>query len=97
MANTKTLTPKEVAAEFGTSPKRLRKFLRAEARENETETPGKGGRWAIPAGTVKSMRKRFDSWAAEEARRRAEQAAEKAEANETEDDSDEEATDDSED
>lgn len=92
MATAKTLTPKEVASEWSTSPKRLRKFLRANAKENGTETPGKGGRWAIPAGQMKSLRKKFDVWTAEEARRRAEQAAKNAEAAEEDDESDEEET-----
>jgi len=58
----KTLTPKEIALDWGISPKTLRKFLRTEAKAKSVETPGKGGRWAIPAGSLKSMRKRFDAW-----------------------------------
>jgi DNA-binding GntR family transcriptional regulator len=83
----RTLTPKEIAAEFGTSPKRLRKFLRSETAVEDR--PGKGGRWAIPASTVKSMRKRFDAWSAEEARKRAEALAAKEDETETDEVEDE--------
>ncbi len=72
----RTLTPKEVALEFGTDARTLRKFLRSDAKAKGTETPGKGSRWAIPATRMKSMRKGFDAWnAANEAK--------KAEATET--------------
>lgn len=61
----RTLTPKEIALEFGVSAKTLRKFLRKDEKAiaaNGGETPGKGGRWAIPATQVKSLQKRFDAW-----------------------------------
>lgn len=58
----KTLTPKEIAAEFGTSPKKARKFLRSDASGIADIAPGKGGRWAIPANRVKTLQKRFDAW-----------------------------------
>lgn len=59
---TKTLTPKELAQELNSDPRTVRKFLRAQARENGTETPGKGSRWAIEARTVRSLRKSFNAW-----------------------------------
>lgn len=73
----KTVTPKEIAHEWGISPKTLRKFLRQDKGENGLASlaPGKGGRWALPAGRVKTARKRFDLWKAEEARKRAEALA----------------------
>lgn len=58
-------TPKDIALEFGVSAKTLRKFLRKDEKAisaNGGETPGKGGRWAIPASQVKSLQKRFDAW-----------------------------------
>lgn len=57
-----TLTPKEVALRFGTSPKKLRKFLRSDAKAKGAESPGKGSRWAIQASTLKTLQKRFDAW-----------------------------------
>jgi len=60
----KTMTPKEIAAEFGTDPRTLRKFLRTDARDRGVATPGKGSRWEIEARSVRSLRKRFDSWIA---------------------------------
>jgi hypothetical protein len=58
-------TPKDIALEFETTAKTLRKFLRKDEKAisaNGGETPGKGGRWAIPASQVKSLQKRFDAW-----------------------------------
>lgn len=63
----KTLTPKEIAQQFGTNPKTLRKFLRSDAKGKGVESPGKGGRWAIPATSLKSLQKRFDAWKAVQA------------------------------
>lgn len=59
---TKTLTPKEIALKFETDARTLRKFLRQDARDNGTETPGKGSRWEIEAKTVRSLQKRFNIW-----------------------------------
>jgi len=68
MANAKTLTPKEVAPKLGTTAKTLRKFLRKDeasiAAQNGGTTPQKGGRWAIPVSSLKSLQKRFDAWVA---------------------------------
>lgn len=74
MASAKTLTPKEIAHEWGVSPKTLRKFLRQDEALGSL-APGKGGRWALPAGKVKSAQKRFIAWKEEEARKRAEALA----------------------
>jgi hypothetical protein len=67
---TKMLTPKEIALDWDISAKTLRKFLRFDARTNGAETPGKGKRWEIPASQVKSLRKRFDAWVAQNAKNR---------------------------
>lgn len=60
----KVMTPKEIAADFETDARTLRKFLRSQAKANGTETPGKGSRWAIEARTMRSLRKQFDAWVA---------------------------------
>ena len=60
----KTLTPKELAVEFDSDPRTVRKFLRACARAAEVETPGKGSRWSIEARDVRKLRKGFESWIA---------------------------------
>lgn len=63
---TKTLSVKEVAETLGTDGRTLRKFLRSEVTEAGgtvgTDTPGKGKRYAIPAGQVKGLTKRFNAW-----------------------------------
>lgn len=61
---TKTITTAELAAELDTTPRELRKFLRADAKVNEVETPGKGKRYALPsnARSIASMRKKFSTW-----------------------------------
>lgn len=56
----KTLTVKEIATQFETDPRTLRKFLRSEQGMNAKV--GKGHRWAIEARKVNSLRKRFDAW-----------------------------------
>jgi len=70
----KTMTPTEIAEEFGTTGREVRKFLRSRvAKENQ---PGKGGRWAIPAtaADLKKLRKAYDEWAAEKAQAAEEKA-----------------------
>lgn len=62
-----TLTPKELAVKLQSDPRTVRKFLRAEAKANGTETPGKGSRWAIEAKQVRSLAKKFAAWVAEAA------------------------------
>jgi len=59
----RTMTPAELATEFETDARTVRKFLRSVTdKENQ---PGKGSRWAIEARKVASLRKRFDKWTAE--------------------------------
>lgn len=60
-----TRTAKEIALEFGTTGRTLRKFLRSE--EGKAMTVGKGQRWAIEAREVRSLRKRFAAWEAAKA------------------------------
>ena len=57
-----TRSPKDIALEFGTDAKTLRKFLRSDAKGKGAETPGKGHRWEIEARSVKSLQKRFNAW-----------------------------------
>lgn len=75
-----TLTTAELAAELGTTPRTLRKFLRSDARSrNAGDTlPGKGSRYAIERKAVKGLNARFIKWQAAEAQARAERAAEAA-------------------
>ena len=67
----KTLTTAQLAEKFSTTPRELRKFLRADARANgKGDTlPGKGSRYALPgdAKTIAAMRKRFNAWEAKQA------------------------------
>lgn len=72
-----TLSAKEVAARFDTTPRTLRKFLRSDMRSqggtigpndsNAPHTPGKGARYAIEAKEVKALKGRFDAWVARNA------------------------------
>lgn len=75
-----TLTPKELAKQLDTDPKRARKFLRSKDSGLAAEAPGKGGRWAIDARKVKGLKSKFVKWdaadrAAAEAARNARNAA----------------------
>ena len=76
-----TMTTTEVAAEFGTTPRTLRKFLRADARANDAADtlPGKGSRYALEKKNLRGMRTRFNAWQAAEAEARAARAAKAAE------------------
>jgi hypothetical protein len=56
------ISPKEFAVKVQSDPRTVRKFLRANARENGTETPGKGSRWEIDAKKVKSLSTKFRKW-----------------------------------
>lgn len=60
-----TKTVKEIAVEFGTDGRTLRKFLRSEAGLNARV--GKGNRWAIEGKDVRKLRKGFDAWVAAKA------------------------------
>lgn len=55
-------TTTEVAEKLGTTPRTLRKFLRADAAERGTETPGKGSRYSITGREVQALKKRFAAW-----------------------------------
>lgn len=56
---------KEVAAQFDTDARTLRKFLRSDAND-VVATVGKGHRYEITATEAKKLRKAFDSWNAAE-------------------------------
>lgn len=74
-------TTAEVAEKFETTPRTLRKFLRADARANDRadSLPGKGSRYMIEGKDLASMRKRFKTWTAAEAEARAARAQKAAE------------------
>jgi len=76
------LSAKEVAVRLDTDPRTLRKFLRHDAKQNETETPGKGGRYSIEAKKVASLGKRFHAW--DEARHATPEVAEPGDVHEDE-------------
>jgi hypothetical protein len=56
------MTTTEVAAEFGTDPKTLRKFLRSDA--SGIEKVGKGARYSLPSSKreLTALRKRYAKW-----------------------------------
>lgn len=63
-----TLNTTEVATEFGTDARTLRKFLRSP--QGTDSTVGKGARWSIEKRALRPLRKRFENWsAAQEARK----------------------------
>jgi predicted transcriptional regulator len=76
-----TKTTTEVAFELDTTPRTLRKFLRADAKLRDVPNPGKGARWSIEAREVRSLRSRFTKW---EAAQEAAKAARDADAADTE-------------
>lgn len=55
-----TMTTTEVAAEFGTDARTLRKFLRSE--EGKNTKVGKGARWGIEKRELRALRSRFAKW-----------------------------------
>lgn len=55
-------TTAQVAEKFDTTPRTLRKFMRADAKANEGTTPGKGSRYAIEGKELNSLKKRFNAW-----------------------------------
>jgi len=88
----KVVTPTELAVQFDTDGRTVRKFLRSITPRDEQ--PGKGGRWSIDgtAKNVNKLRKQFNDWhqkqleeRAERARKAAEDAANADEVEETED------------
>jgi hypothetical protein len=58
----KMMTTTELATDFDTTPRELRKFLRSP--ESGIESVGKGSRYALPTAKreLAAMRKRFDAW-----------------------------------
>lgn len=66
MAAATTMSAKEVAQEFGTDARTLRKFLR-EVTPKEDQ-PGQGGRWTFTKGEATKLRKKFDRWSDEGAK-----------------------------
>ena len=76
------MTTAEVAEALSTTPRELRKFLRADARANgKGDTlPGKGARYALPGDkrSLTAMAKKFTAWSAvqDEARKAREAAKE---------------------
>lgn len=79
-------TTAEVAEKFETTPRTLRKFLRADARANDKADalPGKGSRYAIEGKQLAAMKKRFNAWKAAEAEARAARAQKAADDAKTE-------------
>ena len=59
-----TITTTELATELDTTPRTLRKFLRADAKAQGNATPGKGSRYAIERKAVKGLQSRFAKWTA---------------------------------
>lgn len=59
---TATATTATIAAEFDTTPRELRKFLRSTA--SGIESVGKGSRYALPSTKreMLALRKKFDAW-----------------------------------
>ena len=57
-------TTATLAAEFNTTPRTLRKFLRS--NESGIESVGKGSRYSLPTSKreVNALKKRFDKWTA---------------------------------
>lgn len=82
-----TRTAKEVALQFETTPRNLRKFLRS--KDGLNTRVGKGNRWSIEAKDVRKLRKSFDAWEAAKAEKATEDA-ETDEIEEIEEDSDSE-------
>jgi hypothetical protein len=56
--NSATMTPKELAAYFGTDAKSVRKWLRAIM----TNKVGKGGHWHLDTSDLEGMRAQFDAY-----------------------------------
>lgn len=78
MTKTAEMTTAQFAAEIGTDPKTLRKYLRSVTPRDEQ--PGKGSRWSLP-GTktaINAHRKSFAKWQKDQADAAAERAAKAA-------------------
>lgn len=74
-------TTAQVAEKFDTTPRNLRKFLRADARNRDAADalPGKGARYSLEGKDLAPMKKRFKVWAAAEVQAKADRAAKAAE------------------
>lgn len=90
----RTFTTAQIAEKIGTTPRELRKFLRADASDKST-LPGKGARYALPgdAKTISAMKKRFAAWSAKQAEAREARKAAKELENTVPDVEDDEPTD----
>lgn len=69
-------TTTALAAEFDTTARTLRKFLRSDA--SGIASVGKGSRYALPTAKreVASLRKKFDAWGAAQAEAKAKREVE---------------------
>lgn len=67
------LTTTQVADEFGTDARTLRKFLRSP--QGTDSKVGKGARWSIEKKDLRSLRKRFETWTAETEARKVKEVA----------------------
>lgn len=56
------LTPTDLAAEFETDSRTVRKFLRSVTPKDKQ--PGKGHRWGIEKRQLRSLRKQYTDWSA---------------------------------
>lgn len=54
------ITTAELAAEIGTTPREVRKFLRSD--ESPIEPVGKGSRYSIEKRQVAQLRKKYAKW-----------------------------------
>lgn len=56
------MTTNDLAAQFETTPRTLRKFLRS--TESGIEAVGKGSRYSLPSSKreTAALRKRYDAW-----------------------------------
>lgn len=56
------LTPADLATEFDTDARTVRKFLRSVTPKDEQ--PGKGSRWNIEKKQLRSLRSQYTKWVA---------------------------------
>lgn len=86
-----TITPAQFAETVDSDGRTVRKFLRSITPKDEQ--PGKGSRWALPAGKreLTKLSKQFSEWSAKQAEEkaaRAEKAAQDAAAEINDEDAD---------
>ena len=60
------LTPADLAAEFDTDARTVRKFLRSVTPKDDQ--PGKGSRWNIEKKQLRSLRSQYTKWVAAQAK-----------------------------